>query len=59
MVLGCKLNSKLCQGSFSRNALILCLEELGLSVLCMCIAGIHHFKEGIMFPPALSKCIKK
>jgi len=45
--------------SFSNNALILGLEELGCGVLCLCAAGVHHVREGIMFPHALFKCIKK
>jgi len=43
----------------SNNALILGLEELGCGVLCLCATRVHHVREGIMFPPALSKCIKK
>jgi len=50
---------KMCQKSFSSNALIIGLEELGCGVLCLYIARVHHVREGIMFPPALFKCKKK
>jgi len=44
------------KGSFSLNALISGLEELGWDVLLVCTGGVHHVREGIVFPPKLSKC---
>jgi len=58
MVLGCKLNSKMCLKSFSRNALIFGLKEPRY-MLCLCTIGVHHVRDGMMFPTTLSKYKKK
>jgi len=45
------------EGSFSLNALMFALEELKWGVLYVCRDGVHHVREGILFAPALLKCL--
>ena len=49
----------MCVRSFFISALILGLKELRWGMLCVCTTRVHYVREGIMFSPTLSKCIKK